>query len=223
MQKIMSGLKHFQQDVFPHQKALFETLSGGQHPRALFVTCGDSRLVPTLFTQTDPGELFISRQVGNIIPPHGGPYGGASATVEYAVAALKVKHIIVCGHTDCGAMKAVLHPESLSALPNVARWLNYSESARLIVESLYPDATEAEKLHHVTEQNVLVQMHHLETHPPVAVALARGDLSIHGWVYHIEDGDVDAYNPESEKFERITFNDDSRNSAAVEEEVAARA
>ena len=205
MQKILYGLNRFQKVVYPQQKVLFESLVGGQDPRALFITCGDSRIVPTLFTQTQPGELFISRQVGNIVPPHGTVYGGVSSTVEYAVGALHVKHIILCGHTACGAMRAVLHPESMDNLPNVRTWLDHAEVARQLVKVRCPDGTEEEKLRIVTEENVRVQLRHLETHPVVAVAMAKGELSLHGWVYHIESGDMDALDAATGEFSRITF------------------
>jgi len=208
MQEILKGLKQFQREVFPHHKKLYESLKNAQEPRALLITCGDSRVVPTLLTQTEPGDLFICRHVGNIVPPFGGPYGGVSATVEYAIGALKVKHVIVVGHTDCGAMRAVLNPEKVKDYPNVQGWLSYVDAAKKIVEALYPDADEATKLHKLTERNVLLQMKHLETHPPVALAMAKGQLSLHGWMYHIETGDVDAYNPDTEEFVRITFQED---------------
>ncbi|MCW5964061.1 MAG: carbonic anhydrase [Bryobacterales bacterium] len=223
MQQILKGLKQFQKEVFPHHKVLYESLSTAQEPRALLITCGDSRVVPTLLTQTKPGDLFICRHVGNIVPPFGGPYGGVSATVEYAVDALKVKHIIVVGHTDCGAMSAVLHPEKMANLPNVAGWLSYVSAARNIVEALYPDASEEEKLHQLTERNVLLQLKHLETHPPVAVAMAKGRLSLHGWMYHIDTGDVDSYDPDTEKFVRITFGDDEAIDATFPVEVGSNA
>lgn len=212
MQKILDGIGKFQRDVFPRQRELFKALSNTQQPEVLFVTCGDSRVVPSLIMQTQPGELFLSRQVGNVVPPHGSTYGGVSATIEYAVAALKVKHLVICGHSDCGAMKAVLHPERLSSLPNVARWLSHCDAARSLVDVLYPSATADEKLHRLIEQNVLMQMRHAETHPPVAAALGTGALAIHGWIYQIETGTVDAYNPESKRFEAITFD----NSNAVD-------
>ncbi len=227
MQKILEGLNRFQKEVFPQQRELFESLRRGQEPEALFITCGDSRLVPTLFTQTKPGQLFISRQVGNIVPPHGTVYGGVSATVEYAVGALAVKHIIVCGHSDCGAMRAVLHPERLDKLPNVKKWLDNVESARQVVDASHPNASDKEKLDALIRENVLVQVRHLETHPVVAVAKAKGELAIHGWVYEIETGEVDAYDFEREQFVRITFpqepaNPHERNDAVpgLHEEVA---
>ncbi len=223
MQQILKGLKQFQREVFPHHKNLYESLSTAQEPRALLITCGDSRVVPTLLTQTKPGDLFICRHVGNIVPPYGGPYGGVSATVEYAVDALHVKHIIVVGHTDCGAMRAVLHPEKMAGLPNVAGWLGYVSAARDIVEALYPDASEEEKLHQLTERNVLLQLKHLETHPPVAVALARGLLSLHGWMYHLDTGDVDSYDPDAKQFVRITFSDEEAGLAQLPFEVGSNA
>ncbi len=212
MQNILDGIGKFQRDVFPRQRGLFRALSNTQQPEVLFITCGDSRVVPTLITQTQPGELFLSRQVGNVVPPHGSTYGGVSATIEYAVAALKVKHLVICGHSDCGAMKAVLHPERVSSLPNVAHWLSHCGAARAIVEALYPNAGADEKLHRLTEQNVLMQMRHVETHPPVAAAVGTGALAIHGWIYQIETGAVHAYNPETKRFEAITLD----NSSAVD-------
>ena len=207
MQKILEGLNRFQKEIFPQQKHLFESLAESQAPHSLFITCGDSRIVPSLFTQTQPGELFISRQVGNIVPPHGTMYGGVSSTVEYAVGALGVKHVILCGHTDCGAMRAVLHPETLENLPNARRWLGNAEVARQLVNARCPHGTEEERLEMVTRENVRVQLKHLETHPVVAVAVAQGTLDLHGWVYHLESGDVDAYDSATGTFSRITFSE----------------
>lgn len=207
MEQILKGLKRFQTEVFPQYRKLYQALSHSQKPQVLFITCGDSRVVPNLITQADPGELFISRHVGNIVPPFGGPYGGVSATVEYAVSALKVEHIIVVGHTDCGAMRAVMHPEKLANLPNVAGWLSYVDTAKSIVDALYPDADEDTKLDRLTERNVVLQLKHLETHPYVAMAVAQQKLALHGWIYHIDTGDVDAYNPAADEFVRITLSD----------------
>jgi carbonic anhydrase len=205
MDRILKGLKQFQTEIFPQHQKLYESLSRKQNPEVLLITCGDSRVVPNLVTQAEPGELFISRHVGNIVPPFGGPYGGVSATVEYAVSALKVQHVIVVGHTDCGAMRAVLHPERMANLPNVAGWLGYVDAAKHIVEALYPDADDETKVHKLAERNVVLQLKHLETHPPVALAMAKGTLTLHGWMYYIESGDVDVYNPQTDSFVRMTF------------------
>ena len=123
MKNFIDGFIRFKRDVFPKRKQLFERLAGAQSPEALFITCADSRIVPDLIMQTEPGDLFICRNAGNIVPPYGEVQGGVSATIEYAVAVLNVSHIIVCGHTDCGAMKGILKPETLDELPTVKSWL----------------------------------------------------------------------------------------------------
>lgn len=205
MQKILAGLHRFQKDIFPRKESLFESLCDGQTPYALFITCGDSRIVPSLLTQTQPGELFLSRQVGNIVPPHGTLYGGVSSTIEYAVGVLRVKHAIICGHTHCGAMSAVLHPETVEEFPNTRRWLANAEVARQLVNARCPNGSEEERLEMVTRENVRIQLKHLETHPVVAVAVAQGALQLHGWVYHLENGQVDAYDPATKEFARIVF------------------
>src|SRR5574341_2065404 len=127
MKTIIEGFKKFQSEVFQDKRKLFERLSYGQSPRALFITCSDSRIDPTLLTQTDPGELFILRNAGNMVPPYGSMQGGSTATIEYAMAVLNVPHIIVCGHTDCAVMKAVLHPEEVHDLPAVKEWVGQAE------------------------------------------------------------------------------------------------
>ena len=125
--KFLGGISRFQKRVYPKHQELFEKLALGQRPEALFITCADSRIDPCLLTQTKPGELFICRVIGNIVPPYPDAIGGVSATVEYAVGVLRVPEVIVCGHTDCGVMKGALHPEALEAYPNVAAWLTYAQ------------------------------------------------------------------------------------------------
>ncbi|MCC7342091.1 MAG: hypothetical protein IT170_13510 [Bryobacterales bacterium] len=220
MQKILEGLHRFQRDIFPRNESLFESLCDGQAPYALFITCGDSRIVPSLLTQTQPGELFLSRQVGNIVPPHGTLYGGVSSTIEYAVGVLRVKHAIICGHTHCGAMSAVLHPETVEEFPNTRRWLANAEVARQLVNARCPNGSEEERLEIVTRENVRIQLKHLETHPVVAVAVAQGALQLHGWVYHLENGQVDAYNSATKAFAPITF-DETENGEQELHEVSA--
>jgi carbonic anhydrase len=200
MQKLIQGLHQFQAHVFSSQRELFERLAHGQQPEALFITCSDSRVNPNLLTQTGPGELFILRNAGNIIPPHGAANGGEGATVEFAVAALAVKDIIVCGHSHCGAVKGLLHPEGLSEMPAVASWLSHAEATRRIVKENYAHLTGEARLTAAIEENVLVQIENLRTHPSVASRLARGDLKLHGWVYNFERGEVFAYDPEFGQF-----------------------
>jgi carbonic anhydrase len=200
MQRLIEGVHKFQKDVYPQHRELFEELATRQNPRILFITCADSRIVPDLITQSQPGDLFICRNAGNMVPPYGEVHGGVSATIEYAVLALGIKHIVVCGHTDCGAMKGVLHPEALDNLPTVKTWLNHGELARRIVSEHYKDLPEPEKLAVLTEENVVAQLEHLRTHPSVASRLASAEISLHGWVYDIGHGTVRAWDPTEEQF-----------------------
>ena len=200
MQKLLEGIHHFQTNLFRPQRELFERLASGQKPEALFITCSDSRINPNLITHTQPGDLFILRNAGNIIPPHGAANGGEGATIEFAVAGLGIKDIIVCGHSHCGAINGLLHPESLKDMPAVASWLSHAEATRRIVRDKYSDRTGAALLTTAIEENVLVQIENLRTLPSVAVGLARGKLKLHAWVYKIETGAVFAYDPERGQF-----------------------
>jgi carbonic anhydrase len=193
MPKFAAGVVRFQKEVFPQKQELFEKLSQGQSPEALFITCSDSRIETAMITQTDPGELFICRNAGNIVPPHTNHTGGMTASIEFATAALQVPHIVVCGHTECGAMKGAMNPEGLDALPHVREWLGYSRAAVEIVNALGPDMDEEARMRMLLEQNVILQLQHLKTHPAVAARLAKGDLELHGWIYDIKTGDVFAY------------------------------
>jgi carbonic anhydrase len=203
MRRIVEGLHRFQTTVFPTKRDLFRTLADSQAPRALFITCGDSRIVPDLITQTNPGELFICRNAGNIVPPFGEVAGGVSATIEYAVVALEIPDIIVCGHSDCGAMKGILYPETTQSMPMVAHWLRHAEPARCVVEALHSERSEHEKLEILTQENVLAQLQNLLTHPSVAARLARGTLNVHGWHYDISTGGVVAFDAARNRFVRL--------------------
>jgi carbonic anhydrase len=199
---IVGGFQRFRQEVFPQQEELFKALATAQNPRAMFITCADSRIVPELITQSAPGDLFVSRNVGNVVPPYGQMMGGVSTAIEYAVMALGVQHIIVCGHSDCGAMKAVLNPQSLERMPTVKAWLRHSEVALRVVEENC-NCGDHETLGILTEENVVAQLNHLCTHPSVAARLANGQLFIHGWVYDIETCDIRAYDAERGEFRLI--------------------
>lgn len=200
MPHFAAGVVRFQNEVYPQKKDLFEKLSFGQKPEALFITCSDSRIETAMITQTDPGELFICRNAGNIVPPHSNQTGGMTASIEFAVAVLKVPHIVICGHTECGAMKGAMNPAGLDKLPHVKEWLGFSRAAVDIVEELFPKASDADKMDMLLEQNVILQLQHLRTHPAVAVRLAKGDLTLHGWVYDIKTGEVNAYDEDTKKF-----------------------
>jgi len=198
--RILKGLSRFQKNVYPKQRDLFQKLALGQRPDALFITCADSRIDPCLLTQTQPGQLFICRVIGNIIPPYPDAIGGVSATIEYAVGVLGVPDVIVCGHTDCGVMKGVLAPDALEPLTSVSAWLNYAQPARKAVADLRQVHTEAQHLLAVAERNVVEQLGNLKTHPAVAARLEQGDLQIHGWMYHIGEGTVTSWDAERDDF-----------------------
>jgi carbonic anhydrase len=201
--RILKGLSRFQKRVYPKHRDLFQKLALGQRPEALFITCADSRIDPCMLTQTKPGDLFISRVIGNIVPPYPDAIGGVSATIEYAVGVLGVVDIIVCGHTDCGVMKGVLNPEPLEPLTSVSAWLNYAQPARQAVLHHEKTHTESEFLLALTERNVVEQLGNLRTHPSVAARLEQGDLKLHGWVYDLGEGSVTAYDPDHAAFVRL--------------------
>jgi carbonic anhydrase len=188
MKKLIEGVLHFQNEIYPQHRELYENLAESQSPRWLFITCSDSRIVPNLLLQSDPGELFICRNAGNIVPAHGDHAGGVSATIEYAVQVLGVKHIIICGHSNCGAMKAVLHPESVAELPAVTHWIAYAERARAVVLETPNGDSDEQRIASLVDENVLAQLDNLRTLPCVAAKLKTGALGIHGWVYDIGSG-----------------------------------
>jgi carbonic anhydrase len=210
VESILRGLKRFRKKVYPKHRELFQKLALSQRPTALFITCADSRIDPCLLTQTQPGELFLCRVIGNIVPPYPETIGGVSATIEYAVGVLGVPDVILCGHTDCGVMKGVLNPDALKPLANVSAWLNHALPAREALVKPGTDSpgayspetylTDPDFLLTLTERNVVEQLKNLRTHPSVAARLEQGNLKLHGWVYHIGKGMVTTYSPSKEKF-----------------------
>ena len=197
MQRLVDGVLKFQQNVFPKMRARFEELAKGQHPHTLFITCSDSRIDPNLLTQTGPGELFVVRNAGNFVPRYGEANGGEAATIEYALAALadKLTDVVVCGHSHCGAMKAVVGGGAPS-LPAVDSWLRHAdETGRAVAQ-----VPEAERTWAAIERNVLAQLENLKTHPKVADALGRKAIQLHGWVYRFETGEVLASDAGRERF-----------------------
>lgn len=200
MQKLVEGIHHFQSNIFSSQRELFERLSAGQNPDALFITCSDSRINPNLITQTDPGDLFILRNAGNIIPPHNASNDGGVATIEFALVGLGIKDIIVCGHSLCGAMQAVTQPEVLREMPAMNAWLSHADAVRRIVSEKYSHLSGKALQTATAQENVLLQLTNLQTHPAVAAALAQGALKLHGWMYKIETGQIFAYDPGQGQF-----------------------
>jgi carbonic anhydrase len=200
VESILRGLKRFQKHVYPKHRDLFRKLALGQRPEALFITCADSRIDPCMLTQTKPGKLFICRVIGNVVPRYPKTIGGVSATIEYAVGVLGVADVIVCGHTDCGVMKGVLNPRALKPLANVTAWLRHAQPARRAVAKSKRRLAAPEFLLALTERNVAEQLKNLHTHPAVAARLRQGNLRLHGWVYHIGQGIVTAYDPDRNSF-----------------------
>lgn len=199
MEKLIAGIAKFRSSPYEERKKLFSELATGQSPEVMFITCADSRIDPNLITQTDPGDLFVIRNAGNIVPPHAKNSGGMTASIEFAVAALGVQHIVVCGHSDCGAMKGALNPGALTDLPHVQNWLDHSRAAVETVRARTGDES-PNALADVTEENVALQLQHLKTHPAVAAKVATGEVQLHGWVYNIGEGSIVALDEESSQF-----------------------
>ncbi|HUI83510.1 MAG TPA: carbonic anhydrase [Candidatus Binatia bacterium] len=203
--KILSGLRKFQTNVYPAQRGHFQELSHGQHPIAMLFTCADSRIVPAMLLQSGPGEVFIERTPGNIVPRYSDPIVGTTASVEYALLALRVPLIIVCGHTDCGVIKALLEPEHASGLPALQAWMRHALPAR---ERLLRDdagVSREQKLLRLTGYNVLTQMDNLKTLPAVEAGLAGGSLELHGWIYDIGEGAILSADPATGAFEPLSL------------------
>ncbi|GFM30084.1 carbonic anhydrase [Novosphingobium sp. PY1] len=201
MNELIGRVFSFEKTIFPASSDLFGKLATqGQEPKALMISCADSRIVPEQIMQAQPGDLFVCRNAGNIVPPFATMNGGVSSTVEYAVAALGVRDIIVCGHSDCGAMKALSNPVGLDKMPNVAAWLRHGSAAEHIVTTCHPELGERERVRAISLENVIAQIAHLRTHPSVAAAIARGEMSLHGWFVDIHAGQVLGLDGDSGEF-----------------------
>jgi carbonic anhydrase len=191
LEQLKSGIRRFRAETFP---AFAEAASDPQRPHTLFITCADSRIDPNALTSTGPGEVFVTRNIGNMVPAYGEMLGGVSAVIEFAVAGLGVRHVVLCGHTDCGAMKALLDPASTAKMPSVRNWLKNAQTALAVSNTLHENDIESHSdrplIDVLTEQNVLLQIQHLRTHPSVATALTLGDLTISGWIYDVATGNV---------------------------------
>lgn len=205
MTDILDAASRFQREGFLENRTLYERLArDGQSPKALIISCADSRVIPESITDAGPGDVFVCRNAGNIVPPFDVASGGVSSAIEYAVVALGVRDIVVCGHSGCGAMKALLDPKSLEPMPNVAAWLRHSSAAQAIVCEAYPaDMEAADAACAMAMENVAQQIVHLRGHPSVAAKLARGEIRLHGWYFEIETGVVQALDGETGRFAPI--------------------
>ena len=193
--RILGGIAQFQ-DYFQQNRELFERLATqGQAPEVLLIGCSDSRVPPELLMSLKPGSLFVTRNIANIVPPYGSGEMGLGAVVEYAVLHLHVKHILILGHTDCGGIKALDASLDWSHEPHIARWIEYARPAKTKVEA---SSLPAEEWHLATvRENVLLQLEHLRSYDPVREGIRAGTLALHGWVYHLESGTFEAYDPPS--------------------------
>lgn len=192
LSKLKDGIRRFRTDVYlPHEEVYARAATEAQRPHTLFIACADSRVDPNEITQSGPGEVFVTRNIGNMVPAYGEMLGGVSAVIEFAVKSLKVQHVVVCGHSDCGAMKALLNPPGTDSMPAVSRWMTNAKAALSVAETVHNKAEAHKELMTVlTEQNVLLQLQHLKTHPSVAGAIAMGELTVSGWIYDIGKGQV---------------------------------
>ena len=203
MQRLIEGYARFRAKVYPQQAKLFEKLAKGQQPQALFICCSDSRVMPELVMQCDAGDLFPCRNAGNLVPPPSETCSGVAATVEYAIRVLKVPDVIVCGHSDCGAMKAILEGGHLESLPIVRSWLEHAGPSSKWLTRTLKGATSMsfeERLQAVTEANVIAQVQSLKTHPAVDEALKKGTVGVHGWMYDIASGNIRRFDPQLGSF-----------------------
>jgi carbonic anhydrase len=202
IRRIIEGLNDFHDNYFANHREMFEHLSHGQNPEVLFITCSDSRIDPCLITQSQPGELFVIRNIGNIIPAYGSSNSGEGAAIEYALQALSIKDIVVCGHSHCGAVKGLLQIGNIAQqMPIVYDWLKqHGEATRRLVLDNYKDCPTEKLLKIAIEQNVLTQMENLETHPIIRSKLHCGQLTLHAWIYEIESGEVFAYDASRGQF-----------------------
>lgn len=213
MQRLIEGHKRFLAEVFPERRSHFHLLAESQAPECLFITCADSRVLPDLILGTEPGDLFISRSIGNVVPAasldaatqDAATQGvdGVTATIEYAVEVLKIKHAIVCGHSDCGAMKAALNRDGLANLPRARRWLEHVDAAFAHRQPLNPADGESAELASLIRGNVVAQLMNLRAQPAVARAENEGRLTVHGWYYDILTGRIERYDERLKRFEAL--------------------
>ena len=208
LEQLKDGVRKFQAEVYPLRAEMFaQAANEPQRPQTLFITCADSRIDPNEMTSSGTGDVFVTRNIGNMVPAYGEMLGGVSAVIEFAVSSLGVKHIVVCGHSDCGAMKALLNPQSVAKMPTVTSWMKNAHAALAVAEKLYErdveEGSDKTLIDELTEQNVLLQIQHLKTHPSVAGAMATEQLSVSGWIYDIGTGKVRVAEDNQRSFEPI--------------------
>lgn len=198
MNKLIRGIVDFRKNVRPASKERFAQLALGQRPDTLFIVCSDSRVAPNVFASTDPGDLFVVRNVGNMIPPCGEAGHSVSdeseaAAIEFALFNLPVRNIIVCGHSECGAMHAIATGRENVKAPNLKGWLRHGEGSLQLLESHQALGGHLERHNQLSQLNVLEQLGHLMTYPLVSQRIAEGKLNLHGWWFDIKEAEVYEY------------------------------
>jgi carbonic anhydrase len=193
--QVVEGIHRFQ-EYHRQNQALFDSLAvHGQSPDVLFIACSDSRVSPELITSAKPGDLFVVRTVGNVVPPFGSGQMGVGAAIEFAVLELRVPHTIVCGHTDCGGIQALDAPPDWGHRSHIARWIEHARPAQTKVDA--SGVLEEERHLTTVRENVLLQLEHLRSYDPVREGERAGTLTLHGWVYHLDTGTIEAYSEET--------------------------
>lgn len=204
MQELIEGIHKFRSEEFGHYKALFQRLAKeGQNPHTLFITCSDSRVLAELITQSKPGDLFVVKNVGNIVPPATttGSTNSTAAAIEFAVETLGVQDVVVCGHSQCGAMAALINQPDLSTMPHLEEWLSIAAPVQKTMAERYGHLTDPEERGNAAgEENVLFALENLRTYPVVQRRLADGSLRLHAWFFKIATADLYAYEPSAGQF-----------------------
>ncbi len=201
MRNLLAGIHRFQREGFGSHRTLMRRLvDEGQRPQIALVSCSDSRVLPEMFTQAAPGDIFLVRNAGNIVPADGGDAPGEAASLEFAVEVLGVRDVVVCGHTHCGAVNAILHPETLRGLPTLERWLLASQETGTIMRERYGHLEGEALMRAAVGEHVLVQLEHLRRLPFIARRLQEPGFAVHGWVYDIETSEVQVYDVDADAF-----------------------
>jgi carbonic anhydrase len=204
--RLYKGIYRFQKSYFKKEEEFFKRLSRDQNPEVLFITCADARVDPNLVTQSKPGDLFIVRNVGNIIPPYDAirDKNSVAAAIEFAVLELRVADIIICGHSNCGAIQTLFQEESdLKDMPHLRDWIRIASPVKEIMDKHYANVSLDFRNRIAEKENILDQLRNMQTYPFVVKALEDGKLFLHGWYYDIGTGNISSYNPVTDTFEMI--------------------
>ena len=202
MKKLIDGIVEFRKNITEEYRELFAKLALGQKPDALFIACSDSRVVPNLFASTNPGDLFVIRNVGNLIPPAQSDTQevSAQAAIEFAVFNLKISNIIVCGHSECGAIDAIAEGKEIPNCPHLNSWLKFGEESALKVRRGHTYNPKISENNQISQVNVLQQMEHISSYPFIQDLVAQGKIRVHGWWFDIAHADVYCFEPTLNQF-----------------------